>query len=108
MTTTQSIIILAVVSLGTAITRFLPFILFPDEKRTPKYIKFLGSVLPYAVMGMLVVYCLKGVSFVSSPFGIPEAAALIVTVALHLWKKNTLLSIAAGTAVYMILIQSVF
>lgn len=108
MTALQSVIILAIVSIGTAITRFLPFILFPDEKRTPKYIKFLGNVLPYAVMGMLVVYCLKDTQIMTSPFGIPEAAALIVTAALHIWKKNTLLSIAAGTAVYMILVQAVF
>ena len=96
------------VTLGTMLTRFLPFLLFPNSSKTPKFIRYLGKVLPYAVMGMLVVYCLRNVSFTTAPFGAPEALALACVAGLHLWKKNTLLSIGAGTTLYMVLIQFVF
>ena len=96
------------VSLGTMAMRFLPFVIFPAGKPTPKYISYLGRVLPGAIFAMLVVYCLKNVSFVSSPFGIPELIAIIVVVALHLWKKQMILSMAGGTVVYMLLVQLVF
>lgn len=86
----------------------LPFLLFPNSSKTPKFIRYLGKVLPYAVMGMLVVYCLRNVSFTTAPFGAPEALALACVAGLHLWKKNTLLSIGAGTTLYMVLIQFVF
>ena len=95
-------------TLGTMLTRFLPFLLFPNSSKTPKFIRYLGKVLPYAVMGMLVVYCLRNVSFTTAPFGAPEALALACVAGLHLWKKNTLLSIGAGTTLYMVLIQFVF
>ena len=108
MSTTQKIIIIAVVSLGTLLTRFVPFLLFPQGKPTPKYIQYLGRVLPSAVFGLLVIYCLKNVSIFSGSRGIPELLALAVTVGLHLWKKQMLLSIAGGTIFYMLLVQFVF
>lgn len=108
MTDTQALIMIAVIAIATQLTRALPFILFPENKKTPDYILYLGKVLPYAAMGLLVVYCLKNVSFISSPFGIPEIIAVLCVAVLHLWKNNTLLSIAGGTAVYMILVQLVF
>ena len=88
--------------------RAFSFLLFPNSSKTPKFIRYLGKVLPYAVMGMLVVYCLRNVSFTTAPFGAPEALALACVAGLHLWKKNTLLSIGAGTTLYMVLIQFVF
>ena len=108
MGTIQKIIIIAVVSLGTLLTRFVPFLLFPLGKPTPKYIQYLGRVLPSAVFGLLVIYCLKNVSIFSGSRGIPELLALAVTVGLHLWKKQMLLSIAGGTIFYMLLVQFVF
>lgn len=90
----------------TILLRVLPFLAF--GRRTPAYILYLGRVLPYAVMGMLVVYCLKGVSLLRAPFGIPEALSCALVVALHLWRRNTLLSILGGTACYMFLVQMVF
>lgn len=107
MTTTQSIITILVVVLGTMLTRFLPFLIFPEGKTPPPYITYLGTVLPYAVIGLLVVYCLKDALY--TPFhGLPEIIAIIFICFLHKWKKNTLLSIGAGTVLYMILVQTCF
>ena len=92
----------------TALLRFLPFWIFRDGERRSGVITNLGAVLPYAVMGMLVVYCLKNVSLLTAPHGIPEAIALLAVAALHLWRRSTLLSIFGGTAVYMLLVQVVF
>ncbi len=108
LTTTQSLVLIAVIAVATHITRGIPFILFPENKETPRYILYLGKVLPYSAMGLLVVYCLRNVSFISSPYGIPEALAVLCVAALHLWKNNTLLSIGFGTAVYMVLVQLIF
>lgn len=108
MTLHQQLLTIAVVSLGTILTRFLPFLIFPPGKPTPKYIQFLGKVLPSAVFGLLIVYCLKTVSLVAAPYGIPEAIAIVVVLALHLWKKQILISVAGGTLVYMALVQFVF
>ena len=108
MTLTQQLLTIAVVSLGTILTRFLPFLLFPAGKPTPKYIQFLGKVLPSAVFGLLIVYCLKGVTLGAAPYGLPEAIAIAAVIALHLWRKQLLLSIAGGTLLYMILVQVVF
>ena len=105
---TQILLTIAAVSLGTALTRFLPFLVFPSGKPTPKYIQYLGKFLPGAVFGLLVVYCLKNVSLLSGSHGVPEAIGIAVTVALHLWKRQMLLSIAAGTVCYMLLVQLVF
>lgn len=108
MTLTQQLITIGMVVFGTMMTRFLPFILFPSGKPTPKYIQYLGRVLPSAVFGLLVVYCLKNVNLLSGSHGIPEAIAIAVVAALHLWKRQMLLSIAGGTICYMLLVQFVF
>ena len=108
MTFTQQIITIAMVVLGTMITRFLPFIIFPAGKPTPKYVKYLGKVLPPAVFGMLIIYCLKNVSVFTGSHGIPELIAIAVVVGLHAWRRQMLLSIAGGTIVYMLLVQLVF
>lgn len=108
MNTLQHLVIIAVCALATVLTRFLPFLLFPADKPTPRIVRYLSNALPAAVFGMLVVYCLKGVSFVDGSHGLPEAIAIAVVVGLHLWKKQTLLSIAGGTLVYMLLVQRVF
>ena len=108
MTLTQQIITIAVAVLATMLTRFLPFIIFPADKTTPKYVRYLGKVLPAAVFGLLVVYCLKDVNILSFPHGLPELIAIAVVVALHLWKRQMLLSRAGGTVCYMLLVQLVF
>jgi len=107
-TTPQALIIIALLALGTAVTRFMPFIFFPKASSAPRYVLYLGKLLPTAAISLLVVYCLKDISFTSVPHGIPEAIAIVVVAALHVWKKNTLLSIGAGTVVYMLLVQFVF
>lgn len=108
LTAFQTLIIISMVTLGTVITRFLPFIIFPDNKETHPYITYLGKVLPFSVIGLLVVYCLKGVNLKSASYGLPEAIAIICIAVLHHWKNNVLLSIGAGTVIYMLLVQSVF
>lgn len=108
MTVAQQIITIAVIALGTMLTRFLPFLLFPAGRPTPKYIQYLGKFLPAAVFGLLVIYCLKDVSLLSGSHGIPELISIAVVVALHLWKRQMLLSIAGGTVCYMLLVQLVF
>ena len=105
MTTKESMITIAIIMLGTMITRFLPFIIFPEHKTPPKYIQYLGKTLPTAVIGLLVVYSLKDIRFLKGNHGIPEIAAIISIITIHIWKKNILLSILSGTALYMILVQ---
>ena len=107
MNNPHSAALIAVIALVTMGLRFLPFAIFRNRE-TPKYIAYLGRVLPFSIMGMLVVYCLRNISFAAMPFGIPELVSCALVVALHLWKKNTLLSIIGGTACYMILVQLVF
>lgn len=92
----------------TMLLRFFPFFVFSGKRKTPESILYLGRVLPFAIMGMLVVYCLKNISFASMPFGLPEIIASVFVVLLHLFKRNTLLSIGGGTAAYMLLVQVVF
>lgn len=99
---------IAVIALVTAALRFLPFLLFGENRKTPPMVTYLGKVLPFAIMGMLVVYCLKGVTFAAAPYGIPEAIGCATVALLHIWKRNTLLSIGAGTICYMLLMQFVF
>jgi branched-subunit amino acid transport protein AzlD len=94
--------------LGTMMTRFLPFLIFSEKRPTPPFVQYIGKYLPSAVFGMLVVYCLKDVSFVSGTHGIPELIAIAVIVVLHKWKRQMLLSIAGGTACYMLLLNFVF
>ena len=108
MTVTQQLITIAVVALGTMLTRFLPFLVFPEGKPTPKYVQYIGKALPGAVFGLLVIYCLKNVSLFAGSHGLPELIAIAVVVLLHLWKRQMLLSIAAGTVCYMLLVQFVF
>ena len=104
----HSALMIAVIALVTAALRFLPFWIFRNSRKTPALISYLGQVLPYAIMGMLVVYCLKDISFVGAPFGIPEILGCAVVTVLHIWKRNTLLSIGVGTVCYMLLVQFVF
>lgn len=108
MTTPQIIITIASVVAATMLTRFLPFIIFPAGKPTPKYIVYLGRVLPPAIFGMLVIYCLKDVTILSGSHGIPELISIATVVGLHLWKRQMLLSIFVGTVCYMLLVQLVF
>ncbi len=107
MTLTQSIITILAVVLGTMVTRFLPFLIFPEGKTPPPFITYLGTVLPYAVIGLLVIYCLKD-AFTPGRWAIPELISIAFITLLHSWKKNTLLSIGAGTVLYMVLVQTVF
>jgi branched-subunit amino acid transport protein AzlD len=105
MTLAQQIITVAMCTLGTMTTRFLPFLIFSENKETPAFIQYIGKYLPSAVFGMLVVYCLKDVDILSGTHGIPELIAILVTVLLHKWKKQMLISIAGGTICYMLLIH---
>lgn len=98
------VIVIGIMAVVTYLLRSIPFLVFQDKK-TPVYIDFLGKYLPYAIMGMLVVYCLKGISIMSAPFGIPEILAVFLVVMLHVWKRNTLFSIIGGTVCYMALIH---
>lgn len=107
-TTTQLILFFAIITFGTLLTRALPFILFPENRPIPKYIKYLADILPFTIIGMLVVYCLKDIHIIQSPHAIPEAISIAVILLLHIWKKNTLLSIGGGALLYMLLIQYVF
>lgn len=108
MSITEQIITILMVVLGTMVTRFLPFLVFPSGKPTPKYIQYLGKVLPAAVFGLLVVYCLKDVRLFGGSHGIPELISILLVVFLHFWKRQMLLSIAGGTICYMLLVQLVF
>lgn len=100
--------IVAVIALVTAALRFLPFIVFNRGRKTPKLIKRLSNVLPFAIMGMLVVYCLKDVTFTSSSGFVPQLTSCLVVGLLYVWRRNTLISIIAGTLCYMLLVQTVF
>ena len=108
MTTTQQVITIGTVVLATQFTRWVAFFAFPANKPTPKYIQYLGKVLPSAIFGMLVIYCYKDVDIFSASHGIPELLAGAVVVGLQFWKKNMFLSIEVGTVLYMILVQFVF
>ena len=108
LTPIQTLAIIFAVAAGTQITRWLPFWLFPEKKEPPRVVTDLGRLLPPAMMGLLVVYCFKNVSWLSGSHGAPELLATAAVVGLHLWKKNVLLSIAGGTALYMVLLQVVF
>ena len=108
LSTGQAVIMIGAVVLGTLTPRFLPFLIFPDNRPTPKYIQYLGKVLPFAVIGLLVVYCVKSVPVLTWPYGLPEGIAVLGIVLLHWWKRNMLLSIGGGTILYMLLVQLVF
>ena len=104
----HSILIIAVMAVVTALLRCLPFFIFSGKRSTSPFVAYLGAYLPYAMLGMLLIYCFKGVSFSAAPFGAPELLAGLVVVGLHIWKRNSLLSIGLGTVCYMLLIQFVF
>ena len=104
----HSAAMIAVIALVTAGLRFLPFLIFGENRKTPPLIAYLGRVLPFAIMGMLVVYCLKGVQLTAAPYGLPELISCAAVVLLHIRKRNTLLSIGGGTVCYMLLVQFVF
>ncbi len=108
LTGTQTMIMILAVALGTMLTRFIPFLLFPDSKEPPEIVTYLGKVLPAAMMGLLVVYCLRSTPFTGSTHGMPEVISVAVIALLHKWKGNVLLSIGAGTVLYMVLVQMVF
>ena len=102
----KTAILILTMSAGTILTRFLPFLAF--RKHTPQYVSYLGRVLPPAIIGMLVIYCLKDITPAVHPFGIPELIAVVCTAGLQVWRRNSLVSILAGTVIYMVLIRMVF
>lgn len=106
--TVHSIWIIVVAALVTAALRFAPFLIFGSGKKTPAIITYLGKVLPFAIIGMLVVYCMKDVSFLAPPYGLPQLLGCLIVAALHVWKRNSLLSIGVGTVVYMLMLQFLF
>lgn len=103
-----SLLIILAVAATTFVTRAIPFFIFPKGKAIPKTVEYLGRVLTPAVIGMLVVYCLRDTSVTAAPYGIPEAISVLAVVVFHVWKRNNLLSIGAGTLLYMFLVQAVF
>lgn len=105
MSTTEQIVTILLISIMTIATRALPFALFPTRKHTPRFVQFLGSYLASAVFGMLVVYCLKDVTFLSGNHGLPQILGILACILLHLWRKNLLLTIAGGTVFYMVVIH---
>lgn len=108
MTLAQQLITIGLCVLGTMTTRFLPFLVFSEKRETPAFIQHIGKYLPSAVFGMLIVYCLKDVSLLQGSHGLPEFISILVTVILHMWKRQMMLSIAGGTVCYMLLINFVF
>ena len=108
MTFTEECITIGLCALASILTRALPFLLLSEKKTTPSLVRYLGNVLPAAVFGMLIVYCLKDTQFLSGSHGFPELAGIAATALLHLKFRQMLLSIAGGTAIYMALIQFMF
>ncbi len=108
MSTAESLIFFSLIAAVTMFVRFLPFLIFPEKKETPKYVQYLGLVLPYAIIGMLVVYCLKNASPLSYPFALPELISVASIALLQKWRNNMLLSIGGGTLLYMFLVQVIF
>lgn len=108
LTPLQTVMIVFAVALGTVITRFLPFIVFPQSKTPPQAVLKIGKMLPPAMMGLLVVYCLKGVNLLSGSHGLPELISIAAILLIHKWKSNVLLSIGIGTVLYMVLVQFIF
>jgi len=105
---TYTLLAVIIATVITAALRFAPFLIFGRGRKTSPVLEYMGKVLPFAIMGMLVVYCLKDISFINAPFGVPEAIGCAVVAGLHIWKRNTLLSIGAGTVCYMLLLQWIF
>ena len=107
MTTAQAAITIGAVVLGTMLTRFLPFLVFHEDRKTPDFVQYIGKFLPSAVFGMLVIYCVRNVDFLHGSHGLPELVSILATGGIHLWKRQMLLSIAGGTICYMLLIHLV-
>lgn len=107
MSDSRVFILIVTMALVTIAIRYAPFLLFKG-KQTPVFINYLGKVLPYSIIAMLVVYCVKGVSLINKPHGLPEIIAILAVAGLHIWKRNTLISIVLGTVIYMILKQIIF
>jgi Predicted branched-chain amino acid permeases (azaleucine resistance) len=105
---TTSFLIILIMALVTFATRATPFLIFPKGKEVPKVVQYLGKVLTPAVIGLMVVYCLRETKVLTAPYGLAELIAGGAVVILHIWKRNNLLSIGAGTAIYMVLMQTVF
>ena len=103
-----SLTMILIIALVTMALRFIPFFIFSGDRPVPKFVTYLGRVLPYSIMAMLVVYCLKSISFVKAPFGLPELISVALVAVLHVWKRNTLFSFICGTVCYMVLIQFIF
>ena len=108
MSTNEKIITIVIIFLATIIMRFLPFVAFPENKPTPRFIQYLGKYLPGAVFGLLIVFALKDVTILEGSHGLPELIAIAFTALLHLWKKQMIISISGGTICYMLLVQLVF
>lgn len=108
LTTLQIVIIILAITIGTMMTRFIPFLLFPETKKPPEIVRYLGNILPPAMMGLLVIYCLRNIDVKEGSHGLPELISIILIVLLHKWKNNVLLSILGGTICYMLLVQLVF
>ena len=108
MTVWQQVITIGLCVAGTMLTRFLPFLIFKEDRKTPGFVQYIGKYLPSAVFGMLVVYCLRSTQLFAYPYGIPELIACLAVIGLHAWKRNVLLSVGAGTVLYMALVQMVF
>lgn len=108
MSTNEAMMTVVLIAGCTLFTRLIPFLVFPAKKKTPDYIAYLGSVLPYAIIGMLVIYCLKSVSLLQPPYAIPELISIAFVIVIHRLKHNLLLSIAGSTLLYMVLVQMVF
>ena len=104
----QTVIIILAISAGAQISRWLPFLAFSGKKETPQFVKYLGRVLPPALMGLLVVYCFKNTPVLTGSHGVPELIATLFVVLSYEWKENLLLSVGGGTVVYMLLVQLVF
>lgn len=108
MTGLQYAAIIGAVTFGTMLTRFLPFIAFGREKPAPKYVQYLGKALPGAALGLLVIYCVRNIDITAGDHGVPVFAAMLLTAAIHIWKRKMLLSIAVGTAAYVLMINLAF
>ena len=104
----HAMIVIAVMGLAVIATRIVPVLIFGRGERVPEFILYLGRVVPYTAMGLLIVYCLRDVPVMDAPHGLPEIISLAVVTVTYIWKRNTILSVVIGTALYMFLVQSVF
>ncbi|MBQ7680953.1 MAG: AzlD domain-containing protein [Oscillibacter sp.] len=104
----HAVLIIVVMGLVTLATRIVPVLIFGRGEKIPDYIVYLGKVVPYTAMGLLIVYCLKDVSLLQAPHALPELIALGIVSGTYVWKRNTIFSVTVGTVAYMLLVQLVF